>query len=76
VRYLNAKHNKEPRPELIKLDPQQVKILDALADAAGIPHQRGQTEITIPEHSRHGAEDSLREYEERLRAEDDRRRGK
>jgi hypothetical protein len=38
-----------PRPELIKLDPQQVKILDALAEAVGILHQRGQAEIEIPE---------------------------
>ena len=42
----------EPRPEIIKLDPQQVKILDALAEAADIPHQRGQAEIEIPEHIR------------------------
>ena len=28
----------EPRPACIKLNPQQVKILDALAEAADIPH--------------------------------------
>ena len=43
----------EPRPELIKLDPQQVKILEALAEAADIPHQRGQAEIEIPERFRY-----------------------
>src|SRR5262245_8158186 len=43
----------EPRPAFIKLDPQQVKILDALAEAAEIPHQRGQAEIEIPEHLRY-----------------------
>jgi hypothetical protein len=39
----------ETRPEIIKLDPLQVQILDALAEAADIPHQRGQSEIEIPE---------------------------
>ena len=43
----------ESRPELIKLDPQQVKILDALAEAVDIPHQRGQAEIEIPENLRY-----------------------
>jgi len=65
--YERAKARHEIRPEFIKLDPQQVKILDALAEAADVPHQRGQAEIEIPEH--------LREYEQRLRAEHERRRG-
>jgi hypothetical protein len=43
----------EPRPELIKLDPQQVKILDALAEATDIPHQHGQAAIEIPERFRY-----------------------
>ena len=47
--YRHAKARNEPRPEIITLDPLQVKILDALAEAANIPHQRGQTEIEIPE---------------------------
>jgi len=39
---------------MIKLsDPRQVRLLDALTEAAGIPHQRGQTEIEIPEKLRH-----------------------
>jgi hypothetical protein len=29
--------------------PMQVRVLDALAEAGGVPHQRGQTEIEIPE---------------------------
>jgi hypothetical protein len=30
-------------------DPLQVRILDALAEAAGIPHEKGQAAIPIPE---------------------------
>jgi hypothetical protein len=33
----------------IKLDEAQVKVLDALTEAVGIPHKRGQNEINIPE---------------------------
>jgi hypothetical protein len=33
-------------------DPKQVKLFDAMAEAAGISHPRGQTEIEIPEHAR------------------------
>src|SRR5215211_569680 len=51
-RYHRAVERGEPRPEIIKLDPQQVRILDALAEAADVPHQRGQAEIEIPEHLR------------------------
>ncbi len=41
------------REPFVKLsNPQQVKTFDALAEAAGIPHQRGQTEIVIPERLR------------------------
>jgi hypothetical protein len=54
-RYQRAHVLREPRPEIIKLDPQQGKILDALAEAANIPHQRGQTEIEIPENLRYYA---------------------
>jgi hypothetical protein len=59
-RYERAVARGEPRPETITLDPLQVKILDALAEAADVPHQRGQTEIEIPAH--------LREYKQRLQA--------
>jgi hypothetical protein len=33
-------------------DPKQVKMFDAMAEAAGISRPRGQTEIAIPEHAR------------------------
>jgi hypothetical protein len=51
--YTRAKARNEPRPEIIKLDPLQMKILDALAEAADIPHQRGQAEISMPEKFRY-----------------------
>lgn len=38
----------------IKLDhPLQIKIIDALTDAVGIPHKKGQAEIPIPEKPKH-----------------------
>jgi hypothetical protein len=64
-RYQRAVAMGDPRPELIKLDPQQVRILDALAEAADIPHQRGQAAIEIPEglryyaHHRYGPDGKL-----------------
>src|SRR4051794_28744485 len=37
----------------IKLsDPLQVKVIDALTEAVGIPHEKGQTEFEIPEQLR------------------------
>jgi hypothetical protein len=51
--YQRAKAMGEPRPELITLDPRQAQILDALAEAADIPYQRGQSEIEIPEKLRY-----------------------
>jgi len=65
VRHFAAKRQQEPHPEIIRLDPKQVRILDALAEAADIPHQRGQTEITIPDHLRHEAEESLQEWKKK-----------
>jgi hypothetical protein len=50
TRYI--KHNlvlEYPGTATIKLDPNQVKVIDALAEAFDIPHKRGQTEIPIPE---------------------------
>jgi hypothetical protein len=76
IEHWNAKDRQDPNPELIRLDPMQVKILDALAEAADIPHQRGQSEVAIPEHLRDYAEESIKQDEERRRAEDERRRGK
>ena len=69
--YKRAKERHEPRPEIITLDPLQVKILDALAEAADVPHQRGQAEIEIPQY--------IKEYEDRgfdawVRAEIEKRR--
>ena len=52
-KYQHALAMGEPRPEIIKLDVQQVKILDALAEAADLPHQRGRAEIEIPENLRY-----------------------
>ena len=38
------------REPTIKLThPMEVRVLDAFTEAAGVPHQRGQTEIDIPE---------------------------
>jgi hypothetical protein len=36
-------------PKIKLTHPTQVRVLDALTEAAGVPHQRGQTEIEIPE---------------------------
>ena len=36
-------------PSIKLTHPMQVKVLDALTEAAGVPHQRGKTEIEIPE---------------------------
>jgi hypothetical protein len=69
--YIRAKERQEPRPEMIKLDPLQVKILDALAEAADIPHQRGQAEIEIPEKLR--PYDNIRDYVEAADAEEKKR---
>jgi hypothetical protein len=60
-RHFVAKRHQDPHPELIRLDPLQVRILDALAEAADVPHQRGRAEIEIPDHLRHEVEDHLRE---------------
>jgi len=73
IRHWNAKNRGEPHPELIRLAPMQVRILDALAEAVGIPHQRGQTEIAIPEPFRNYAEEDTKQENERRRAEAKRR---
>jgi hypothetical protein len=38
----------EHRERTVVLDEPQVRFLDALAEAAGVPHQRGQEEVEIP----------------------------
>jgi hypothetical protein len=60
--YYGATH--EPT---ITLSPLQTQITDAMAEAAGIPHKKGQTAIEIPEKLRHYNRYLLSpEYQERL----------
>ncbi len=40
------KYNPEPT---LKLSDPQIRVIDALTEACGIPHKRGQAEIEIPE---------------------------
>jgi hypothetical protein len=40
------KYNPEPT---LKLSDPQIRVIDALTEACGIPHKRGQAEIDIPE---------------------------
>jgi hypothetical protein len=56
------------REPVIKLtDPKQVLLLGAMAEAAGIPHQWGQTEIAIPEKLRNYNQYMMsQEHEERF----------
>ena len=59
AQYQRAKALNKPHPEVIRLaDPLQIKILDAAAEAADIPHRKGLAAFEIPE--------PLRGYEERL----------
>jgi hypothetical protein len=53
-------------PTIKLTEPGQVRALDALTEAVGIPHQRGQTEIEIPEKLRHYTKYKLsEEYRQR-----------
>jgi hypothetical protein len=47
-RYRQAIADKAPRPDMITLDSLQMRVLDALAAAVGIPRERGQSRIQIP----------------------------
>jgi hypothetical protein len=68
TKYNRAKSRHTPRPEIIMLeDPLQIRIIDAAAEAVGIPHQRGQTAFAIPQ--------QLWDYEAQLANEERRRRG-
>jgi hypothetical protein len=50
TKYNRAKAHNAPHPEIMTLDdPLQVRIIDAAAEAVGIPHKRGQTAFEIPE---------------------------
>jgi hypothetical protein len=64
---LQSYYGETKEPTIKLTNPKQVLLLDAMAEAAGLPHQRGQTEITIPEKLRNYNKYLLSsEYEERL----------
>src|SRR4051812_49386542 len=42
-------HRQSHKPSINLTHPTQVQIIDALTEAIGIPHEKGQTEIPIPE---------------------------
>ena len=64
---LQAYYSATREPAIKLTDPKQVLLLGAMAEAAGIPHQRGQTEITIPEKLRNYNQYMMSpEYEERF----------
>ena len=46
---LQAYYGATREPTIKLTHPMQGRVLDAFAEAAGIPHQRGQTEVEIPE---------------------------
>jgi hypothetical protein len=46
---LQAYYSATREPSIKLTHPMQVRVLDALAEAAGVSHQRGQTEVEIPE---------------------------
>jgi hypothetical protein len=46
---LQAYYHATREPKIKLTDPMEVRVLDALTEAAGVPHQRGQAEIEIPE---------------------------
>jgi hypothetical protein len=47
-----ATYYRENKTPIIKLNSNQAKLIDAMAEAVGIPRQRGQSEVVIPEHLR------------------------
>jgi hypothetical protein len=46
---IQAYYSATREPNIKLTNPMQVRVLDALTEAAGVPHQQGQTEIEIPE---------------------------
>ena len=66
--YSHYRAEGSPHPEVIKLeDPIQVRRIDALTEAAGVPHERGQTEVIIPEKLRNYSKWVMsQEYQDRL----------
>jgi hypothetical protein len=64
---LQSYYGETKEPSIKLTNPKQVLLFGAMAEAAGLPHQRGQTEITIPEKLRHYNQYLMSsEYEERL----------
>jgi hypothetical protein len=60
-------HFQSTHEPIIRLSNLQIRIIDALTEAVGIPHQRGQTDIEIPEKLRdYDKWKSSTEYKERL----------
>jgi len=53
---------------MIKLNPVQNRIIDALAEVAHLPRERGQAEVDIPEKLRSYKWHMSAEYQERLKA--------
>jgi hypothetical protein len=47
--YYQATHE----PTIKLTDPVQIRMIDAMTEAVGLPHQKGQAEIEIPEKLRH-----------------------
>jgi hypothetical protein len=73
---LQAYYGATREPVIRLTEPKQVQMLDAMAEAAGMQHQRGQTEITIPEKLRNYNQYLMSpEYQERWdRAQERRKR--
>lgn len=60
-------HFYRTREPVIKLTEPQISIIDALAEAVGIPHERGKAEIEIPEKLKYYSKYQLtKEYQERI----------
>ena len=60
-------HFRSTNEQTIKLSDPQIRVINALTEAVGIPHQRGQAEIEIPENLKHYSEWQVsEEYQERV----------
>jgi hypothetical protein len=63
---LQAYYSATHEPTIKLSDSRQVRLLDALTEAAGIPHQRGKAEVQIPEKLRNYNKHVMsNEYQER-----------
>jgi hypothetical protein len=64
---LQAYARAKGEPKIKLTHPMEVRVLDALAEAAGVPHQRGQAEVEIPEKVRNYNQYLMsQEYQARL----------